>query len=155
MAETPLISDESPTDCCVIDQSHHNCVDLAYDDSGCAKLYECCAGIHDAGLQAKCLSRVRECRKLGNAWDPIRRLKPMDAHAMFTEAPGYTTQGALVLENFGSFRGLTVKCIMKSAVCGLLVAVLIKYLFKTNLSTQRIIGVSVLAAVVQCMLKTM
>lgn len=153
MADTPLISDDS---CCVIDQSHHKCVDLSYDDSGCAKLYECCAGIHDAGLHAKCMSRVRECRKLGNAWDPIRRLKPMNAHAMFTDAPGYTTQGALVMENFnGSFGGLTLQCVTKSAVCGLLVALMIKYLFKTPLSTERIIGVSVLAAVVQCMLKTM
>ena len=79
----------------------------------------------------------------------------MNAHAMFTEAPGYTTQGAMVMENFGSFQGLTVNCVAKSAVCGLLVAFLIKYLFKTKLSTQRIVGVSVLAAVVQCMLRTM
>jgi hypothetical protein len=150
MADTPLISDDS---CCVIDQSHNKCVKLDYDDSRCAKLYECCGGIHDAGLQAKCMSRVRECRKLGNAWDPIRRLKPMDAHAMYVDTPGYTTQG--VLENFGSFQGLTLKCVLKSAVCGLLMAMLIKHLFKTKISTERIVGVSVLAAVVQCMLKTM
>ena len=139
--------------CCVIDQSHHKCVDLAYDDNHCAKLYECCAGMHDAGLQAKCLSRVRDCRKLGNAWDPIRPLKPMNAHAMFTEYPGYTTQGAL-LEGFGG-GGLSLRCVLKSSVCGLLIALLIKYVFKTKLSTQRIVGVSVLAAVVQCMLQTM
>ena len=130
MADTPLISDDS---CCVIDQSHHKCVDMSYDDQHCAKLYECCAGMHDAGLQAKCMSRVRDCRKLGNAFDPIRRLKPMDAHALYVEGPAYDTQGKLVLENFGgSFSGLTVKCVAKSAVCGLLVAMLIKHLFKTS-----------------------
>lgn len=142
-------------DYCGLDQSHHQCVDLSYDDAGCAKLYECCAGMHDAGLQAKCMSRVRECRKLGNAWDPIRRLKPMDAHAMYVDAPGYTTQGALRLENFDGSSGLTLECVMKSAVCSLLMAMLIKYLFKTDISNKRIIAVSVFAGVVQCMLKTM
>lgn len=146
---------EHQDSCCVIDQSHQKCVDLSYDDQHCAKLYECCGGIHDSGLHAQCMSRVRECRKLGNAWDPIRRLKPMDAHAMYTDVPGYTTQGALLTENFGSFGGLNLQCIIKSSLCGLLVALLIKYVFKTKLSTQRIIGVSVLAAVVQCMLQAM
>jgi len=107
-------------------------------------------------LHAKCMSRVRECRKLGNAWDPIRRLKPMDAHAFYTDSPGYTTQGKLVLENFGgSFSGLTLECVAKSAVYSFLLAILVKKFFKTKMSTERIIGVSVLAAVVQCMLKTM
>ena len=152
MADTRTNHDDS---CCVIDQSHHKCVDLAYDDSHCSKLYECCGGIHDAGLHAKCMSRVRECRKLGNAWDPIRPLRPMDAHAMYTDVPGYNTQGKLVMENFGGFGGLTLKCVMKSSMCGLLVALLIKYVFKTKLSTERIVGVSLLAAVVQCMLQTM
>ena len=110
----------SRQDCCAIDQSDKNCVDLAYDDSHCAKLYKCCGGIHDAGLQAKCLSRVRECRKLGNAWDAIRPLKPMDVNVMFTDRPGYTTQG--VLEKFnGSFNGLTVKCILSSAAFALII----------------------------------
>jgi len=144
---------DSNDSCCVIDQSNHKCVNLEYDDSGCAKLYECCAGIHDSGLHAKCMSRVRECRKLGNAYDPIRKMKPMDAHAMFVDTPGYTTQGAL--ETFsGSFQGLNFKCVSKSALCGLMIAFLIKFVFKTKISTERIIGVSVLAAVVQCMLKT-
>lgn len=142
---------ENPEECCVIDQSHHKCVDLAYDDDHCSKLHECCSGIHDAGLQAKCLSRVRECRKLGNAWDAIRPLKPMDAHSMFVDAPGYTTQGMLV-EGFGSFTGLSLKCILKNAGCGLLVALLLKYFMKTKVSTKRIIGVSILAAVIQCMI---
>ena len=144
----------SEPNCCVVDQSHHKCVDLAYDDSGCGKLHECCAGIHDAGLHAKCLSRVRECRKLGNAWDPIRRLKPMNSYPLYTDAPGYTTQGHLVLENFQG-EGLTVTCIAKSMVCGLFVGLLIKYLFKTEISSQRIVAVSVIAALLQCMLKSL
>jgi len=139
--------------CCVIDQSHQSCVDISYDDQHCAKLYECCSGMHDAGLQAKCLSRVRECRRLGNAWDPIRPLKPMNAHAMFTDFPGYNTQGNL-MENFGG-AGLTLNCVLKSSFCSLLIGILIKYVFKTKLSTERIIGISVLAGVVQCMLKTL
>jgi hypothetical protein len=110
--------------------------------------------MHDAGLQRQCLQRVRECQQLGNAWDPIGPLKPLNAKFMFTDRPGYTTQGDLVVEQFGSFAGLSFECIMKGMFCGLLVAVLIKVLFKTDLSWERIIGVSLLGAVIQCMLKS-
>lgn len=140
--------------CCPIDQSDNACYDISRDTSKCAKLAECCVGIHDSGLQRQCLERVRECQQLGNAFDPIAPLKPLDAKFMFTDRPGYTTQGDLVLERFGSFAGLSFECILKGMFCGLLVALLIKYLLKTDLSWSRIIGVSLLASVIQCMLKT-
>jgi hypothetical protein len=97
---------------------------------------------------------VRECRKLGNAWDPIGPLKPLPAHYAY-DVPGYTTQGHLVEGFGGSFAGLSFECLVKGMMCALLVALLIKYLFKTELSIERIIGVSALAAVIQCMIKTL
>jgi hypothetical protein len=48
-----------------------------------------------------------------------------------------------------------LECIMKGMFCAILVALLLKYLFKTEITLERIIGVSVLAAVIQCMLKTL
>jgi hypothetical protein len=141
--------------CCVIDQSQHKCVDLAYDDQHCAKLAECCVGMHDAGLQNQCLSRVRECRKLGNAFDPIRPLKPMDTRWLFNDAPGYTTQGQLVLENFGVGGALSFRCVVKSMFCALFIGVLVRYFFKTQISTEQLVGISALAGVVRCMLTAM
>lgn len=141
--------------CCAIDQSHKKCVDLSYDDSHCAKLAECCVGVHDPGLHRKCISRVRECRKLGNAFDPMRKMKPMDTRWLFTDKPGYTTQGQLVLENFGGMGGLSIKCVAKSVVVTLIVAYLLKMILKTNISNERVVGIAVLAALVHCMLKSM
>lgn len=141
--------------CCGTDQSHNECVMVNNDGQNCEKLLKCCVGIHDAGLQRQCLDKVRECRKLGNAWDPIGPLKPLDAVFHYPVAPSYSTQGELALENFGSFDGLNVECITKGFMCGLLVALLIKYLFKTNLDFSRIIGVSLLGAFIQCMLKAL
>lgn len=144
----------SRQDCCAIDQSDKNCVDLAYDDSGCKKLYECCGGIHDAGLQAKCLSRVRECRKLGNAWDAIRPLKPMDVNTMFTDRPGYTTQG--ILETFsGSFNGLTLGCVLSSTAFAFIIGVLVKFFLKTEISTEKIICIAVVASLIRCMISVL
>lgn len=138
--------------CCVIDQSDRSCVDLSHDDSGCAKLHKCCGGIHDSGLQRQCNDRVRECRKLGNAWDPIRPLRPMDVQTMYTDAPGYSTQGQLVLENFGgSFRGLSLECILKSSIFGLIIGVILKCVLKTDISMERIVCISIAASVLRCM----
>ena len=140
----------SRQDCCAIDQSDKYCVDLNYDDSGCNKLYECCGGIHDSGLQAKCLSRVRECRKLGNSWDAIRPLKPMDVNIMYTDRPGYTTQG--VLEKFsGSFNGLTLNCVLTSALFALLIGVLVRFFLKTEISTEKIVCIAIVASLIRCM----
>ncbi len=141
----------SRQDCCAIDQSDKKCVDLAYDDSKCGKLYQCCGAMHDAGLQAKCLSRVRECRKLGNAWDAIRPLKPMmNADIMFNDRPGYSTQG--VLEKFsGSFQGLTLNCVLSSATFAFVVGILVKFFLKTEISTQKIFAIALLAALIRCM----
>ena len=141
--------------CCAIDQSDNMCSDVkpTQNDPACAKLANCCAGISDHGLQRQCHERVRECRKLGNAWDPIAPLRPLPTKYLVTDRPGYTTQGELV-EGFG-FAGLSLECITKGMFCALLVALLLKYLFKTEITLERIIGVSLLAAVIQCMLKTL
>lgn len=138
--------------CCALDQSDKNCVNLAYDDKKCEKLYECCGAMHDAGLQAKCLSRVRECRKLGNAWDPIRALKPMNATTMFTDLPGYTTQGQLK-ENFsGSFAGLQLRCIIKNSVVFAMIGFIFKIILKrSEIGYDRILVLSLLAGLIRCM----
>ncbi len=139
--------------CCAIDQSDRKCVDLSYDDSQCAKLYECCGGMHDAGLQAKCLSRVRECRKLGNAWDAIRPLKPMNATTMFTEKPGYTTQGELMERFAGSFNGLSLGCIFRTTVFFAVIGIIFKIILKTEATYQRIFLLSFLAGLIRCMVE--
>lgn len=142
------------TTCCAIDQSDRNCVDLSYDDKNCGKLYECCGAMHDPGLQAKCLSRVRECRKLGNAWDAIRPLKPMNATTMFTERPGYTTQGQL-LERFagGSFSGLSIKCIAKTTIFFAVIGFIFKLVLKTDVPAERILLLSLIAGLIRCMVE--
>ena len=82
--------------CCVVDHNRKKCVDIGFDDSGCSKLANCCVGLHGSGAQNKCLSRLRECRKLGNAWDPIGPMKPLPMDFIYNELPGYTTTGSLV-----------------------------------------------------------
>jgi hypothetical protein len=133
--------------------SNRECIDISYDDAHCTKLAECCAGINDPGLQRQCLWKVRKCRKMGNAWDAAAPLRPLDTRYLYTDAPGYTTQGQLVLKEGFGFGGLTVDCVVKGMACGLLVALLIKYLLKTDISIERIIGVSILGGLIQCMLK--
>lgn len=141
--------------CCVTDQSSHKCVDLSYDDSHCATLSECCVGETEAGPQNKCLSQVRKCRKLGNAWDPIRSLKPLPGPYLYNEAPGYTTQGGLVLENFGSGKSLSLGCIMKSTMWSLAFGLIIRLLFRSELSMKRAVCLSLIGGVIHCMLQTM
>lgn len=138
--------------CCPIDQSDRECVDLSYDDSHCGKLHQCCGGIHDAGLQRQCNQRVRECRKLGNAWDAARPLRPMDVATLYTDVPGYSTQGQLVTENFsGSLGGLRWQCVLRSAVMGILLGLIIKSVVKTDISMERIVCISVAASLLRCM----
>ena len=141
--------------CCAIDQSNKKCVDISYDDSKCDKLYECCGGIHDAGLQEQCLQRVRKCRKLGNAWDALGPLKPLKATTMFTGKPGYTTQGELLEAFQGSFKGLTVGCILRSSILFLIIGMIFKIILKTSLSYNRIIIVSLIAGLIRCMVESL
>lgn len=139
---------------CNLSQTNNKCVDIVRNDDNCVKLAECCVGIHDHALQRKCHQRVRECRGLGNAFDPIRALRPLSTKYLYPDGPGFTTQGELV-EGFGSFGGLTLDCIMRGMFCALLVSFLIKYMFSTELSIDRILCVAVLASVIQCMLKNL
>lgn len=140
--------------CCAIDQSDRKCVSLPNEDSSkCEKLYECCGAIHDAGLQAQCLSRVRDCRKLGNAWDAIGPLRPLNATTMFTDRPGYTTQGQLKEAFEGSFRGLSVGCIMKTTIFFAAIGFIFKIVLKTEIPYQRIVLLSFVAGLIRCMVE--
>ena len=78
----------------------------------------------------------------------------MNAHTMFTEAPGYDTQGHLILENFG-VGGIPVSCILKNSLIAIVIGWLLRGLLRPNLSNQRLVGLSVLGAVVHCLLQRM
>lgn len=141
--------------CCALDMSENRCVAAPeVNEDKCAKLFECCSGMHDAGLQAQCLSKVRECRKLGNVWDIARPLRPMNAHSIFTSRPGYTTQGNL-LEKFagGSFSGLTFECIAKTTLFFAIIGCIFKTVLKTDVKYERILLLSVAAALIRCMVE--
>lgn len=135
---------------CFEDPSHQHCVDLGYDDNKCGALYERCACINDPYWHGKCMAQLRGCRRLGNAWDAIRPLRPMDAHAFGTDRPGYDTQG-LLREGFGS--ATDVQCFVRNAGCSLLVGLLYRWLLGTKVGTKRLVVYALLASAIQCALK--
>jgi hypothetical protein len=138
--------------CCGIDQS--KCTQVPRNDSAeCAKLAECTIGIHDHGLQRQALERVRECRQMGNAWDPIGPLTPLNVKYLYTDAPGYTTQGEVV-EGFG-FGTLSIECVVRTGFYAMLIALLIKYLLKKDISFERILVISAVAGLISCMAKSL
>ena len=146
---------ENPTQgegCCVLDRRRKDCVNLSKNDAHCGKLAKCCVGISSAGLQRRCLNAVRKCRGLGNNWDPIAPLRPLDVDFIYNETPGYTTQGKLVLENFGGFGGLNLKCIIKNGLCGLVVAYVINLVSKGSLKQSEIIALAITSALIKCIL---
>lgn len=142
--------------CCVIDHKRKKCVDIDYDDSHCANLAKCCVGIHNYGQHNKCLAKVRECRKLGNAWDPIGPMRPLPLEYIYTETPGYATTGALV-EGFdgGMLNDLLdqifdVNCVMKNAVCSFVIALVAKAVFEQKITTTRLLVLTIAISIVKC-----
>ena len=138
--------------CCTLDHRRQGCVDLSKDDSHCANIAKCCVGVHHAGDQKKCLNAVRDCRGLGNNWDPIGPLKALDVDFIYNDLPGYSTQGKLVLEHFG-MGGLSLKCILNNSMCGLVIAFLIQYFTKNSLSNMEVVALAVTSALIKCMLE--
>jgi len=136
--------------CCTLDQRRKSCVDISKNDGHCGDIAKCCVGIHHAGDQRRCLNAVRNCRGLGNNWDPIASLKPLDMEFIYNETPGYSTTGKLVLEGFGG--GLNLQCIVKHAMYGLLFAFAIQYVSKNKMNTNQLVALTVVSAVVQCFL---
>lgn len=132
------------------------CVDLSYDDSGCAKLNQCCVGIHNFGDHQKCTSTVRRCRKLGNGWDAPRSLTPLPGEYFYTDAPGYTTTGQFI-ENFdGAIGKLTslfnLQCILKNVAFGVILTMFLFTYSGRELNYREIFMISAVASVVKCVL---
>jgi len=146
----------STSDCCVADHKRKKCVDIGFDDSHCENLAKCCVGIHNFGKHNKCLSAVRECRKLGNAWDPIAPLHPLPFDYLYTQAPGYATTGNFV-ENFNG-GGLTdffnelfdVPCIVKNASCSLVIALVAKAIIGSKITVSQLVVLTLVIALVKC-----
>lgn len=138
--------------CCVIDQKRKKCVDIGFDDSHCVDLAKCCVGIHNFGLHNKCLSKVRECRKLGNALDPIGPLKPLPMEYIYTETPGYSTTGSLVEGFDGGVLGdlFDINCIMKNAMCSFIIALVAKAVFEQNVTVTRLLVLTIVISVIKC-----
>lgn len=136
--------------------SPSQCVNIDYDDSHCAGMNQCCVGVHDFGLHGKCTSNVRYCRKLGNAWSPPRPLRPLPGEYLYTDAPGYATTGHFV-ENFGDWtpKFLDMECIMKNALFTFLFIAFMFMYTGQYLDAQEIVGISVVAAVLKCVLSTL
>lgn len=144
------------TDCCLKDFRNKQCVDLDFDDSKCANLAKCCVNIHNFGLHNKCLSKVRECRKLGNSQDPIGPMRPLPFEYLYTQTPGYATTGTLV-EGFGFddiedfLRNLfDFKCIAKNAVCSFVIALVAKAVFEQKVTLSRLLILTLAISVVKC-----
>ena len=147
--------------CCVIDHTRKKCVDLNRNDGHCADLAECCVGYHGSGAQGKCMSKLRECRRLGNSWDPIGPMRPLNANFIFTETPGYATNGVLV-EGFGHSELmmwlrelLDINCITKNALCSLVIALIAKAVLNQKVTIMQILVLTFLISVVKCCLAKM
>lgn len=142
--------------CCVADHKRKSCVDIDFDDSKCVDMAKCCVGIHNAGLHNKCMAKVRECRKLGNAWDPIGPMRPLPMEYIYTEKPGYATTGALV-EGFdgGMISDLLnqlfdVNCVLKNALCSFIIALVAKAVLEQNVTMTRLLVLTLAISVVKC-----
>lgn len=142
--------------CCVLDHKRKKCVDIDFDDSGCVNLAKCCVGIHDQGKHAKCTSKVRQCRKLGNSRDPIGPLRPLPMEYIYTETPGYATTGALV-EGFdgGILQDLLeqlfdIDCVMKNALCSFVIALVAKAVFEQKVTMSRMVFLTIVISIVKC-----
>lgn len=146
-----------PERCCVVDQKRKKCVDIDFDDSHCAEIAKCCVGIHNFGEHKRCMDRLRECRKLGNAWDPIAPLRPLPVEFLYTERPGYSTTGVLV-ENFNAASMLDqffaalfdVECLVKNSVCSLVIALVAKAVLEQKISTTRLVVLTLAITLVKC-----
>ena len=138
--------------CCTVDHKRKKCVDVGRDDSGCVDLAKCCVGIHNIGKHNKCLSKVRECRKLGNAWDPIGPLKPMPFEYIYTDTPGYSTTGSLVEGFDGSmFDDLVdIDCIAKNFACSLIIALAAKAVFGKGVTISQILILTLVISIIKC-----
>lgn len=148
----------STSDCCVVDHKRKKCVDIGFDDSGCTDLAKCCVGVHNFGLHNKCTSAVRECRKLGNAWDPIAPLQPLPFDYMYTQSPGYATTGNFV-EHFSGGplvdflnEMFDLKCVVKNFSCSLVIALVAKSILGTKVTITQLVFLTFVIALVKCCL---
>ena len=139
--------------------SDNSCVDIDYDDSGCASMNSCCVGVHDFGQHGKCTSAVRRCRKLGNVWSPPRPLRALPGEYIYNDLPGYATTGAFVgkegfIGNLG-MQFLNFDCIMKNAVFGIVVTTFLSCFQGRGLEMQEILAIALVASVLKCVLSAL
>lgn len=146
----------STSDCCVVDHKRKKCVDIDFDDSHCVCQAKSCVGIHNFGMHNKCTSAVRECRKLGNAWDPIAPLRPLPFDYLYTQAPGYSTTGNFV-EHFDGGGAvdflnelLDFKCVVKNFACSLVIALVAKSVLGTKVSVTQLALLTFTISLVKC-----
>ncbi len=139
-------------DCCVVDQKRKKCVDIGFDDSACTDVSKCCVGISENGRHNKCLAKARECRKLGNAWDPIGPLKPLNFDYLYTQAPGYATTGSFVEHFDGGFLNqlFDVNCIAKNAACSFVIALIARVILGSQITIKKLIVLTILIAIIKC-----
>lgn len=144
------------SDCCIVDHRRKKCIDLDHDDTHCGKLAKCCVGIHNFGQHNKCLSAVRKCRQLGNAYDPIAPLKPLPVDYIYTQTPGYATTGDFVEHFDGGMitnlmnQILDVRCILKHTACSLIIAIVAKSILGTKVTFTRLATLTFLIALIKC-----
>lgn len=138
-----------------------NCELLEYDDSHCTDIAKCCVGVHDQGDHGKCTSAARKCRNFGTTWDPRRPMKPLPFDYMYNDAPGYATTGAFVKENFGDWNANSLlelfdpKCMLKNAVYGAILTSVLYYVAKKKMVMNDILTISIVAAVLKCVLNAL
>lgn len=134
------------------------CINIDYDDSHCTDICKCCVGISDQGDQAKCRSACRKCRNFGTTWEPRRQMKPLPFEYMYNDSPGYATTGAFVREGFMDMdmskisNLFNVTCIVKNAIYGLLLTMVFYYVTKRKMVVNEIAIVSLVAALLKCVL---
>jgi hypothetical protein len=128
------------------------CLDLQNPlDPTCADMNKCCVGVHDFGPHQMCTKAVRNCRKLGNAWDAPRPLQPLPGEYLYTEKPGYTTTGQL-LEGFGNLGGLSIDCLVRNLIYTGLITAFLFYLTGRPMNYQEIALIAGVASVLKCLL---
>ena len=135
------------------------CINIDYDDSQCANVCKCCVGISDQGDQAKCRSACRKCRNFGTVWEPRRPMRPLPIDYMYNDAPGYATNGAFLKEGFMDTSKLgklfDIQCIAKNAIYGAVLTVVLYYVTKRKMDFNEVLSVSLVAALVKCVLNAL
>lgn len=146
----------STSDCCVTDHKRKQCVDIDFDDSHCECLAKSCVGVHNFGMHNKCTSAVRECRKLGNNWDPIAPLRPLNIDYLYTQGPGYATTGNFVEHfNGGQLSDFLnelfdIGCVVKNFSCSLVIALVAKSVLGTKVTFTQLAFLTFVIALVKC-----